>query len=358
MESTLRSIVVGFRGVGALWLTGLAALALSRGAPRPLIVAATAGVALLWAGVTSLGLREPGLLRSPLFLVADWIVASWTLLAPGVADEQSGFFGGYPITAVVLAAVVRGYAGGLPAAAVLSAASIASRGLGFHDATNAVFIEQILVFTAAAFVAAWGTSTLVHNEAARREAEQALEAERAERLVAQERSEIAARLHDSVLQTLALIQKRAPEVASLARQQERELRDWLFGAGPSQGTFRDALRAACAEVEDRYYVRVEVVLTGDDREVDDQLTAIVDAAREAVTNAAKHAAVDRISVYAELGAGGVTVFVRDRGVGFEGTPDGHGIANSIVGRIERHGGTAAVRSEPGKGTEVEITMPT
>ena len=361
LRFVLGSIVVGFRGVGALWLAGLALLVLSRGTPKPVIVAATAGGALLWAGVTSLGLREPGMLRSPIWLAMDWAVASWTLLAPAVANEPSGFFGGYPITAVVLAAVVRGYAGGLPAAAVLSAASIASRELGFEDATTSVYIEQVLVFFAAAGVAAWGTATLERNEAARREAERALEAERAERLVAEERSEIAARLHDSVLQTLALIQKRASdtsEVASLARQQERELRRWLFEGASSQGSFRDALRTACSAVEDQHGVKVDVVITGDERDADEHLEALVDAAREAVTNAAKHSGAERVSVYAELAADGVKVFVRDRGIGFDGTPHGHGITNSIIGRLRRHGGTAEVRSQPGKGTEVELVIPT
>jgi signal transduction histidine kinase/phage shock protein PspC (stress-responsive transcriptional regulator) len=188
-----------------------------------------------------------------------------------------------------------------------------------------------------------------------------LTAERAERIRSQERAEVAAHLHDSVLQTLALVQKRADDpraVAALARRQERELRNWLFDRTQGEpGTVRAALEAAAAEVEEAHGAEVDVVAVGD-RDLDERTAALVAAAREAMVNAAKHGG-GSVSVYAEAGDGRTTVFVRDRGGGFEPAAvpaDRRGIAESIVGRMERHGGRAAIHSAPGEGTEVELTL--
>jgi signal transduction histidine kinase/phage shock protein PspC (stress-responsive transcriptional regulator) len=189
-----------------------------------------------------------------------------------------------------------------------------------------------------------------------------LTAERRERIRSQERADLAAHLHDSVLQTLALIQRHADsprEVARLARGQERELRSWLYRPeAMAESRFAAAVERVCAEVEDDYAVAVETVVVGD-ADLDDKLSALVQAAREALVNAAKHAGVAEVSLYAEVEPEEVTVFVRDRGVGFDldDVPaDRHGVVGSIVGRMERHGGQAAIRSTPGQGTEVELTM--
>jgi signal transduction histidine kinase len=187
-----------------------------------------------------------------------------------------------------------------------------------------------------------------------------LAAERSERIRSQERAEVAAHLHDSVLQTLALVQKRADDpraVAHLARRQERELRNWLLGRADSgSGTVRAALEASAAEVEEAHGASVDVVAVGD-RELDERGIALVAAAREAMVNAAKHAG-GAVSVYAESNDEHTKIFVRDRGAGFEpdAVPaDRRGIAESIVGRMERHGGRATVHSSP-EGTEVELEL--
>jgi signal transduction histidine kinase len=189
------------------------------------------------------------------------------------------------------------------------------------------------------------------------------DAERLERIRAQERADLAARVHDSVLQTLALVQREKDDprrVAALARRQERELRAWLYGARGREGdTLGRALEDALADVEELHGVRVELVETGD-CPLDDRLRALVLAAREAVANAAVHAGVSDVSVYAEAADGEVTVFVRDRGRGFDpaAVPDDRrGITDSIEARLARHGGTAVVRSTVGEGTEVELRMP-
>jgi phage shock protein PspC (stress-responsive transcriptional regulator) len=191
-----------------------------------------------------------------------------------------------------------------------------------------------------------------------------LATERAERVRSEERAEVAAHLHDSVLQTLTLMQKRADdprEVAALARRQERELRDWLAGGDrrAGEGHFAAALRAAAEKVEDDHRVPVEVVVVGD-AQLDERAEAALAAAREALLNAAKHAPEPGpIRVYAEIGPDSIEVFVRDRGPGFDlgAIPaDRRGVRESIIGRMERAGGHAEVRPVPDGGTEVGITI--
>ncbi|GAA1539362.1 ATP-binding protein [Nocardioides humi] len=183
--------------------------------------------------------------------------------------------------------------------------------------------------------------------------------ERAERVRTQERADVAAHLHDSVLQTLALIQKNPADAARLARAQERDLRAWLYaGESMDEATVASALRAAAAEIEDAYGVTVDVVAVGD-RDYDESARPIVQAAREATTNAAKHAGVPRVDVYAEITEAGIDVFVRDRGAGFDpdATPEDRlGVRRSIIDRMERHGGRAEIRSAPGEGTEIRLRL--
>ncbi len=190
-----------------------------------------------------------------------------------------------------------------------------------------------------------------------------LTAEREERVRSQERADVAAHLHDSVLQTLALIQRSAddgPTVARLARSQERDLRAWLYNEeAADESSVARALRAAAAAVEDAHGVAVDVVAVGD-APLDEALRPLVAAAGEALVNAARHAGVPRVDVYAEVDDRAVEVFVRDRGRGFEldAVPaDRYGVRRSILDRLQRHGGTAEVRTAPGAGTEVRLRLP-
>jgi len=190
----------------------------------------------------------------------------------------------------------------------------------------------------------------------------ALNQARAEKVRADARADMAAHLHDSVLQTLALIQRHADDpkaVQQLARRQERELRNWLYGDEAENTTFKAALVAAGTEVEDERGIPVEIVVVGD-CETSDAVQALVRAAREAMVNAAKHSGADKIDVYAEVDDDTVEIFVRDRGAGFDLDAVGEdrmGVKGSIINRMERHGGAATVRSRPGNGTEVRLEIP-
>ncbi len=187
-----------------------------------------------------------------------------------------------------------------------------------------------------------------------------LTAERAERIRVQERADVAAHLHDSVLQTLALIQRSAHDptaVSTLARAQERDLRTWLYSTSPTtMSSLESGLRLAAAEVEDTFGVPVSVVSVGSSAYNE----ALVSAAKEAMVNAAKHSGAGSIDLYAEADSDGVAVFVRDRGRGFDAADvaqDRRGISHSITDRMARHGGRAEIRSTVGVGTEVRLTLP-
>jgi signal transduction histidine kinase/phage shock protein PspC (stress-responsive transcriptional regulator) len=187
--------------------------------------------------------------------------------------------------------------------------------------------------------------------------------ERSTRIRTEERAEMAAHLHDSVLQTLALIQ-RAPasrEMASLARTQERELRAWLYGRAPTLAgaRLRDAIDATAGRVEREQQVKVEAIVVGD-ADLDERTRALVAAVGEATLNAARHSGATEVSVYVEVEDDATSAYVRDLGTGFDPdkvAADRRGIADSIVGRLERHGGTAHVTSRPGGGTEVAMRLP-
>ena len=198
--------------------------------------------------------------------------------------------------------------------------------------------------------------------------------ERRDRIRSEELAELAAHLHDSVLQTLVLVQ-RNPEtprdVALLVRRQERELRGWLYPAGPRRSradaaaaeaappTIATAIRATVTEVEEQHAVEVDVVTVGD-APLDERLDALAKAAREALVNAARHSGAPEISVYLEVTPATASVYVRDRGCGFDPSavpPDRHGLRDSVTARMARHEGTAVITSAVGEGTEVVLEVP-
>jgi signal transduction histidine kinase len=295
----------------------------------PLILAAS-GAALLWQHGGSVGTRPA---TDP--------------AAPGrEAEEADGVGFGMRVADV--------YRGGFGIALVVGAALLFLYANGALGEARDVVLAVVVAGTALSLILAPFLWRLGRN----------LATERSERIRSQERAEVAAHLHDSVLQTLALMQKRADdpkEVAALARRQERELRAWLFDgdAGRDGDSLAAALERVAAEVEDDHGVPIDVVTVGD-RTLDERGVALVAATREALTNAAKFAAdAAPVAVYAEMNEQTAQVFVRDRGPGFEATSipaDRRGVRESIIARMERHGGKATIRSTPGAGTEVELAL--
>lgn len=190
-----------------------------------------------------------------------------------------------------------------------------------------------------------------------------LAAERRERIRTQEREEISAHLHDSVLQTLALIQRTddPKRMITLARGQERELRNWLYGqdrVGEPDG-LREALEAVAVRTEQLHDVPVDIVVVGD-AAMSDATRAMAQAAAEATGNAARHSGAGKVSMFAEVGEDGIDVFVTDQGKGFEPdevAEDRRGLRESIVARMARHGGVATVTTAAGEGTEVHLHLP-
>jgi signal transduction histidine kinase/phage shock protein PspC (stress-responsive transcriptional regulator) len=296
------------------------------------------------------GLRFGDAVVWPLVVGACGMALAWRLTAGATTSDDPMLSGGGRLRRAGWAGAPRFVVAALLIAFVTSAL-LHTFGL-LHNVGKEAIAAAIVATTLVAVVGPWvvrlgGT----------------LHSERAARIREQERAELAAHLHDSVLQTLALIQKRAGEplaVTQLARRQERELRRWLFQRSDGQrgDSARAALERAAAEVEELHGVPVEAVIVGEQR-LDARLEALIAAAREAMTNAAKFARSDHVDLYAELGDARVEVFVRDRGCGFDldAIPaDRRGVRDSIIGRVERHHGRAAVRSTPGEGTEVELVL--
>ncbi len=245
-------------------------------------------------------------------------------------------------------------AGVLGTVLVFGAAVVFLRAAGILTDSGRLFLGTAVLVVALALVVAPYLLGLARE----------LTVERMQRIRSEERAEMGAHLHDSVLQTLALIQRRADDpaqVIGLARRQERELRDWLLARDGTVGaprSLRAGLEQVAQETEATHAVRVETVVVGD-CPLDERLQALIAAAREALVNAAKFAGAAQIDIYAEAGDERIEVFVRDRGIGFdpEAIPaDRQGIRRSIRERMARHGGMAHVRSAPGQGTEVELTM--
>ncbi|MBE3073631.1 MAG: ATP-binding protein, partial [Actinobacteria bacterium] len=234
--------------------------------------------------------------------------------------------------------------------ATIGVVVLATQGRGLVGLWD-VGIAAVAVLAGAGLIAApWGVRLWVD-----------LRAEQAQRIRETERADIAGHLHDSVLQTLALIQRKAgdpAEVVRLARAQERELRGWLY-AGPlgSQASLASAVTEVAHEVEDLHGIPIELVVTGD-RPLDAGGAALVRALREALLNAVRHGAAP-VSAYVEVGSGSVDAFVRDHGPGFDlaAVPqDRFGVRESILGRMSRHGGSAALRRLE-HGTEVSLSLP-
>jgi signal transduction histidine kinase len=356
--------VAGGAGL-AVYLVAWALMPSATGAPAPLErIAGRRDTWLVVAGMVCLALSALLLLRHwglwfsdqfvwPLFLTAAGGVLIWR--QSQAPPEEAAAPREAPSAPAGLSLRLPADAAGR---ALVGAALVVGGGLVFLWLNHAlqpardVLLAVVVVVVALTLILAPWWLRLVRG----------LTEERAERIRSQERAEVAAHLHDSVLQTLALMQRRVDdprEVAALARRQERELRAWLNGRrAPGEATVASSLEAAAADVEEAHGVPVEVVAVGD-APLDKHGEALVAAAREALVNAAKFAGDGPVALYAEVAPERIEVFVRDRGPGFDPArvpADRRGVRESIVGRMERHGGRAVVHTALGEGTEIELVM--
>src|SRR3954462_7524221 len=334
------SVLLTFRSLGLLSFRALGRLFFSDAVVWPLVLVAAGGV-LLW---------RQGMGRTPLEGEAS---PEQTTIARYAAElgRARDAVTGRAQTANERAALVSRTSLGV--ALVIGAGIVFLSASGALSAARDVVLSVLVVAVVLAVIFAPFVLRLVRS----------LTEERAERIRSQERAEMAAHLHDSVLQTLALVQQRSDDprtVAALARRQDRELRAWLARRPGTEAThLAAALEGAADEVERDHGMAVEVVVVGD-AELDEPARALVAAAREAMVNAAKFGAGSPVDVFAEVLDDELQVYVRDRGPGFapaDVPADRRGARESIVGRMARHGGRAEVRSEPGQGTEVELAVP-
>ena len=355
VDPTLRRIVVLFRVLGWGWMALLVALETAAGTlERPWVAYLALSVATGMTVVTAVASRAHHRLASPVFVAVDLTIA----LAIGVVSPLAGsaelIHGGYPMSWVVLMA----YAGGLrwvvPLSLVFTVEQWFLRLETGRPQSGAAFAVVFIVF---AVVTGWAFDSL-------RQMSSRLAAVESARARSEARADIATRLHDSVLQTLHAIGAEADDpghVRYLARRQERELRRTIDEyLSPYDASFRAALLAARDDVEDLHRVKIEMVIR-DDLPLTEELEAVVDAAREAMMNAAKHSGAPLVNVYSEASGDAVKLIVMDRGSGFEPGEalggGGLGLARSVTARVERFGGKVKVESAPGAGTEITITAP-
>jgi signal transduction histidine kinase/phage shock protein PspC (stress-responsive transcriptional regulator) len=339
-------------GVGFVaYLVGIVASVEPEAGEEPHVRAAsgrrTVAVLLVLAGVL-LVLRDVGL------WMGDGVVGPAALAAFGSVVLWTRANLGRSRLAVVLSrsttGAVRFVTGALLIAAALAAFVVVGLRSGLLNRAPAAAAAVVVVLVVV--VGPWVT----------RLARQARD-ERRERIRSEERASMAAHLHDSVLQTLAMIQRTddARRMAGLARVQERELRSWLYGRAPTaaHGSLGPAVEAIVDDVEREFGVPIEAVTVGD-APMDEATMALVAAAREALVNAARHGDASSVSLFVEADGEAVSAFVRDQGRGFDRNavaPDRRGIADSIEGRIALVGGRAVVRSVEGEGTEVRLRVP-
>jgi signal transduction histidine kinase len=357
LEATLRRMVVVFRFLGWIWMMLLVVITvISDPPPRLWIVYGAVALATIWTLLTWYMARtHPARLASGGWFAFDTIA----MLAIGAASVASGadelFHGGLPLSYVFVGSLWGGLPGSLIAAVLLAAEQFAVHVIADLGAVRAA--GSIIFFIVAAIVG-WTFDRLRDYDIARQEAEGALAAER-EALAAHEaRVTLVNKLHDSVLQTFHAIRMGADDPAQsryLARRQERELRrnieEWRSQYHKS---FRASLLAVRDDVEDIHRVEIEAVIR-DDAELNPELEAGIETAREALTNAVKHSGAQRISMFSEILDGQALIYIRDDGGGINGT-DLARVSGRLNQRLESVGGIVAIDSEDPRGTEVKITV--
>lgn len=360
MQRSVLTGIAGFRWVAWAWMATVLVLSRRRLTSGWLAVTLVVMALLLTVGATLLLRRRRPALTAPVWVTVELAVGAGLLLADGVVYGEGHVFTAeqslgvaWPLAGVLTAGAAGGPWGGLAAGALMGGSRAGAAALNGADLTVAAHTLS-LVSTTVLYALAGGVAGYV--VVLLRRAEREISAARA-------RDEVARTLHDGVLQTLAVIERRThdPALGRLAREQEVELRRFLFGdtvrgagAGPDLGA---ALRAAAARFEDAFGGRVDVLVADDVPALDrSRCGAVAGAVGEALTNAGKHGSARRVTVYCEPDGDGVFCSVKDDGSGFDPatTPEGIGIARSVRGRLRDVDGRVEITSAPGRGTEVRL----
>ena len=361
IENILLKIMLAFRILGWVWLFLLvvSSLLTDQAANRSIVISMAVG-SFLWTIFTVWMARDQTRIKGTAFVVADGIVVLLVANASYYAGASSLLHGGYPISWIAVVAYATDVRWTLGAGAVL----FMNQWIGMELEGSYKVPDQVgaVVFFVYAAIVGYGFDLIRDRDRLRRAANKKLAVERQRQIRHSEQLALADQLHDSVLQTLHAIRVApddAEHVTFVARKQERELRRTIHSLRSEFETpFVSAMFTARDDVEDLYGIEIDMVCSYD-TEITLQLASLVEATREAMINAAKHSGSDVILVYCTAEKEHVTVFVRDKGEGFDyaASTDGFGIENSIIRRLESIGGTASIHSAPEVGTEVEMTVP-
>ncbi|MDK1097318.1 MAG: hypothetical protein QGM47_08660 [Actinomycetota bacterium] len=358
VEGAMRNLAVIARVVGWAWMLMLvlATLNVDPGADPSIVIGAMV-LATMWTAATLWAARSRRIFGSTWFVVADVSVVLLVGAASWAAGAANFFHGGFLIPTLIVAAYGLNLYG---VTVVASLIAIEQAAILISWGTGPVPTLSSLGFVVSGIVFGWLFATIRRTDVYRRATVDELMVERETRVRTSERLELANRLHDSALQTLQGIDADAEDadrVRQLARRQTRELRSLVDSyAGEDSVVFKEALARIAGEVEDLFDIEVSVVIRFDG-DMDATLHALVDAAREAMTNAAKYSGADRIDLYAAVENGGVVVYIRDEGRGFDVDTRamGYGIEHSIRGRVVEVGGEVRIVSALGEGTEVKLS---
>jgi signal transduction histidine kinase len=358
VDGTLRRIVVLFRLLGWGWMAILVVLTPATDAGANMVVAGGAlALATTWTVATWWAAGASGELAQPWFAVADVVVALVVGAASTTAGAENLFHGGYLTSSLIVVAYAFDLRATIAASVLLTIEQVLVHEIDGRGVVPAVGSINFVVF---AILIGWAFDRLREQERERIAVQAELATAVAEQARHEERLDIANRLHDSVLQTLAALRRDAADadqVRYLSRRQERQLRQTISEyRSPYANSARVQLQAICEEVEDLHRIEIDTVIRGD-AECDQQLHAVLAATREALLNAAKHAGVSVVDLYAEFKPGKVQVYVRDRGRGFDPSlaATGSGMDYGLRRRLAEVGATVEVASTPGGGTDVAIS---
>jgi signal transduction histidine kinase len=358
IDVTLRKITLLFRVLGWAWMALLVALTPGNDpGANMVIVWGTLAVATAWTGATWWAAIKTDELGQPWFAIGDVLITLFVGVAPTIAGAKDLFHGGWLNSNLFVMAYAYNMRAAIAAGAFIGVHQVV---VHWIDGRGVVPAAGSVGFIVIGILAGWAYDQLRLQERRRIATQEELDEAIATQIRHRERLDIANRLHDSVLQTLAALRRDSDDpnqVRYLARRQERELRQTISEYRSAfQHSARAELLMICADIEDIHRIEVDAVIRGD-AELDERMRAVLAAGREALLNAAKHAGVDTVDLYAEFKPDQIQLFVRDRGRGFDpaAAASGRGMDHSLRSPAQAAGATVDLTTAPGAGTEVAIT---